>query len=248
MHERAVIGSPEDEKNRVHAPATPLLLEYFTKYSVIGDPPVLAGAAHVTASWALPITATTDVGALGTVAVFRMPIVFCGTSTTILEMSLAELVAVQPLDAGFTESICRGSSDSSEICRAGRLVRRRRVRTLPGSEALTNARTAQWGKCAILMNSSFEKGFLSWHPLHQNARRRAWIGATKKAVVNERRLAFTHVGLRCAGASQREAKSPATRLPKTVVAAFVRVDDSHECPDVSNHFAGAHQKQAASGT
>ena len=35
---------------------------------MIGDPPVLAGATHVTASWALPLTATTDVGALGTVA------------------------------------------------------------------------------------------------------------------------------------------------------------------------------------
>ena len=68
VHERAVIGSPEDGKNRVHAPATPLLLEYFTRYSVIGDPPVLAGAAHVTASWASPPAATTDVGALGTVA------------------------------------------------------------------------------------------------------------------------------------------------------------------------------------
>ena len=35
---------------------------------MIGDPPVLAGAVHVTASWALPLVATTDVGAPGTVA------------------------------------------------------------------------------------------------------------------------------------------------------------------------------------
>ena len=54
--------------HRVHDPATPLLLEYFTKYSVIADPPVLAGADHVTASWVLPLVATTDVGAPGTVA------------------------------------------------------------------------------------------------------------------------------------------------------------------------------------
>ena len=67
VHEVAVIGTTGDGKNRVHDPGTPLLLEYFTRYSVIFDPPVLAGAAHVTASWALPLTATTDVGALGTV-------------------------------------------------------------------------------------------------------------------------------------------------------------------------------------
>ncbi|MCX7416724.1 MAG: hypothetical protein NTY25_09565 [Planctomycetia bacterium] len=42
--------------------------------------------------------------------------------------SLAEL-ALEPLDAGFTDSICRGSSDSREICWAGRLERRRRVET-----------------------------------------------------------------------------------------------------------------------
>ena len=35
---------------------------------MIGEPPVLAGAVHVTASWALPLTATTDVGLPGTVA------------------------------------------------------------------------------------------------------------------------------------------------------------------------------------
>ena len=35
---------------------------------MIGDPPVLAGATHVTASWALPLTATTAVGMPGTVA------------------------------------------------------------------------------------------------------------------------------------------------------------------------------------
>jgi hypothetical protein len=66
--ERAVIGSLGDGKYRVHDPATPPLLEYFTRYSVIGDPPLLAGATHVTANWALPLTATTDVGAPGTVA------------------------------------------------------------------------------------------------------------------------------------------------------------------------------------
>ncbi len=46
----------------------PLLIEYFTRYSVIAEPPVLAGAVHVTASWALPLVATTDVGLSGTVA------------------------------------------------------------------------------------------------------------------------------------------------------------------------------------
>ena len=66
VHERAVIGSPEDGRNRVQL--APPLLEYLTRYSVIAEPPVLAGAAHVTANWVLTLTATTDVGALGTVA------------------------------------------------------------------------------------------------------------------------------------------------------------------------------------
>ena len=110
--------------HRVHDPATPLLLEYFTTYSVITEPPVLTGTPHVTPRLALPLVATTDVGLLGTVD--RMPIEFCETNTSMLELSLAEL-ALEPLDAGFTDSICRGSSDSSEICWAGRLVRRRRV-------------------------------------------------------------------------------------------------------------------------
>ena len=91
---------------------------------MIGDPPVLTGAVHVTASWPLPLAATTDVGLPGTVD--RMPIVFCETNAVMFELSLAEL-ALEPLDAGFTDSICRGSNDSSEICWAGRLVRRRRV-------------------------------------------------------------------------------------------------------------------------
>ena len=91
---------------------------------MIAEPPVFAGAVHVTASWVLPLVATTDVGLLGTRA--KMPIVFCETNAAMLELSLAEL-ALEPLDAGFTDSICRGSSDSSEICWAGRLERRRRV-------------------------------------------------------------------------------------------------------------------------
>ncbi len=66
VHEVAVIGEPV--LYRVHDPATPLLLEYFTRYSVIFDPPVLAGAVHVTATWVLPRTATTAVGLPGTVA------------------------------------------------------------------------------------------------------------------------------------------------------------------------------------
>jgi hypothetical protein len=66
VHERAVIGAPG--LYRVHDPATPPLLEYLTRYSVIGDPPLLAGATHVTANWLLPLTATTDVGAPATVA------------------------------------------------------------------------------------------------------------------------------------------------------------------------------------
>ena len=52
---------------------------------MIGEPPVLAGATHVTASWVLPLTATTDVGALGTVA--RIPIELCETNATMLEVS-----------------------------------------------------------------------------------------------------------------------------------------------------------------
>jgi len=103
-----------------------LLLEYFTRYSVIADPPVLVGATHVTARLVLPLVATTDVGALGTTA--KMPIEFCETNAAMFELSVAEL-ALEPLDAGFTDSICRGSSDSSEICWAGRLERRRRVET-----------------------------------------------------------------------------------------------------------------------
>ena len=35
---------------------------------MIGEPPIFTGAAHVTASWALPLTATTAVGLPGTVA------------------------------------------------------------------------------------------------------------------------------------------------------------------------------------
>ena len=122
VHGDAVIGSLGDGKNRVQL--APLLLEYFTRYSVTADPPSLAGAAHVTARLALPLVATTDVGALGTTA--KIPIVFCETNAAMFELSLAEL-ALELLHTGFTDSICRGSNDSSEICWAGRLVRRRRV-------------------------------------------------------------------------------------------------------------------------
>ena len=80
--------------NVVHV--EPLLLEYFTRYSVIAEPPVLTGATHVTASWVLPRTATTAVGLPGTTA--RIPIEFCETNTSIFELSLAEL-APEPLDA-----------------------------------------------------------------------------------------------------------------------------------------------------
>jgi len=66
VHAVTVIGEPDIY--RVHAPPTLPLLEYFTRKSVIFDPPVLAGGDHVTASWVLPLTAATDVGALGTVA------------------------------------------------------------------------------------------------------------------------------------------------------------------------------------
>ena len=96
---------------------------------MIFDPPVLVGADHVTASWALPLTATTAEGHSDTVD--RMPIEFWETNAAMLEFSLDEL-ALEPLDAGFTDSICRGSSDSSEICWAGRLERRRRVETPRG--------------------------------------------------------------------------------------------------------------------
>jgi len=129
VHEVAVIGSVGDGKNRVHDPAPPPLLEYFTIYSVIAEPPVLAGATHVTASWVLPLVATTDVGLPGTTA--KIPIEFCETNAAMFELSVAEL-ALEPLNAGFTDSICRGSSDSREICWAGRLERRRRVETPRG--------------------------------------------------------------------------------------------------------------------
>ena len=66
VHEVAVIG--ELGLYRVHDPATPLLLEYFTRYSVIAEPPVFAGAVHETARPALPLVATTDVGLPVTVA------------------------------------------------------------------------------------------------------------------------------------------------------------------------------------
>ena len=66
VHAVAVIG--ELGLYRVHDPATPLLLEYFTRYSVIAEPPVFAGAVHVTARPALPLVATTDVGLSGTEA------------------------------------------------------------------------------------------------------------------------------------------------------------------------------------
>ena len=68
VHEEAVMSRLGDGTNCVHDPRPPPLLEYFTTYLVIADPPVLAGIAHVTASWALPLVATTDVGLSGTVA------------------------------------------------------------------------------------------------------------------------------------------------------------------------------------
>ena len=68
VHEEAVIGRLGDGTNCVHDPRPPPLLEYFTTYLVIADPPVLAGIAHVTARLVLPLVATTDVGLSGTVA------------------------------------------------------------------------------------------------------------------------------------------------------------------------------------
>ena len=94
VHEVAVIGEPV--LYRVHDPATPLLLEYFTRYSVIAELPVLAGAAHVTSSCVLRLMATTAVGLVGTAA--RIPIVFCETNAAMFELSLVEL-ADEPLDA-----------------------------------------------------------------------------------------------------------------------------------------------------
>ncbi len=69
---------------------------------MIGEPPVMAGAVHVTARLVLPRTATTAVGLPGTTA--RMPIVFCEMNAAMFELAVAEL-AVEPLDAGFTDSI-----------------------------------------------------------------------------------------------------------------------------------------------
>ena len=64
VHEVAVIG--ELGLYRVHE--APLLLEYFTIYWMIFEPPLLAGATHVTPRLVLPLVATTDVGLSGTVA------------------------------------------------------------------------------------------------------------------------------------------------------------------------------------
>ena len=66
VHEVAVIG--ELGIYRVHDPATPPLLEYFTIYSMIFEPPLFAGATHVTPKLVLRLVATTDVGLSGTVA------------------------------------------------------------------------------------------------------------------------------------------------------------------------------------
>ena len=94
VHEVAVIG--ELGLNRVHDPATPLLLEYFTRYSVISELPVLPGAAHVTSSCVLRLMATTAVGLLGTAD--SIPIEFWETNAAMFELSLVEL-ADEPLDA-----------------------------------------------------------------------------------------------------------------------------------------------------
>ena len=67
---------------------------------MIDEPPVLAGATHVTARLALPLVATTAEGHMKD----RMPIVFCETNAAMFELSVAEL-ALEPLDAGFTDSI-----------------------------------------------------------------------------------------------------------------------------------------------
>ena len=65
VHDVAVIG--ELGLYRVHDPAAPLLLDYFTIYWMIFESPSLAGATHVTPKLVLPLVATTDVGLLGKV-------------------------------------------------------------------------------------------------------------------------------------------------------------------------------------
>ena len=58
----------------------PVLVQVFASgvevavYSVIGEPPLFAGAAHVMTAWRLPAVAVTDVGDPGAVAVLRTPI------------------------------------------------------------------------------------------------------------------------------------------------------------------------------
>ena len=67
VYEVAVIRGAEDGGiDLCHV--SPLLLEYLMIYSAIAEPPVFAGAVHVTARLALPLVATTAVGLLGTVA------------------------------------------------------------------------------------------------------------------------------------------------------------------------------------
>jgi hypothetical protein len=52
---------------------------------VIGEPPLITGAVHVTVAWALPAVAETPVGALGTVAGVTM---FDGNDGTELPLML----------------------------------------------------------------------------------------------------------------------------------------------------------------
>ncbi len=65
---------------------------------MIADQPVLVGAVHVTASWALPLTATTDVGLPGTVAAASEVAVTVSEPPTVFDFVVV-IVAVEHVPA-----------------------------------------------------------------------------------------------------------------------------------------------------
>ena len=83
---------------------------------MIDEPPVLAGATHVTARLVLPLTATTDVGLLGTVAGVAgaeladgrlMPTAFLAITLMTYAVPLVRPVTVidGTVDAGWTKLV-----------------------------------------------------------------------------------------------------------------------------------------------
>ena len=65
---------------------------------MIADPPELAGAVHVTNSWVLPLVATTDVGAPGTVAPASEVAVTCAVPP-VYPVRVVVIVAVELVPA-----------------------------------------------------------------------------------------------------------------------------------------------------